>query len=59
MKTLRQAKKESTMREHRRVFDNMNSPQDIYLEFEGKVYVRELISGIGRFRWNKWKMLKL
>lgn len=58
MQTLKQAKKEITMRENRRVFDDMGTPRDIYLEFDGVVYTKKLISWAGGFRWKKWEIAK-
>lgn len=56
MKTLRAAKRAATLKEYRRVFQDMNLPaRDIWLEFKGKRYVRRVWQNINRFGWHRWE----
>lgn len=56
MKTLKSAKRAATLKEYERVFQNMNlPPRDIYLEYEGKIYVRRAWQSLNSFGWRRWE----
>ena len=53
--TLRSKKIQATKEEYKRVFENFNlPPQNIYVEHEGKTYVRKVWQSVNSFGWSKW-----
>ena len=52
--TLIGAKRIKTQQEMKRVYDGMNTPEDIILWFDGKIYSRKAWRSGRMFGWGKW-----
>lgn len=53
--TDKQIKRMATQKEFRRVFDNMNTPKDIFAECSDGIWVRFCWRNPnGKFGWDRW-----
>ena len=55
--TLKAIKAAATKQEKARVYENMNTPRDIIVQFEGTTYIRRAWSCVGNFGWEPWEVV--
>lgn len=59
MKSVKQLKREATLREYKRVFDNMCLPaRDIFVETSEGRYMRSAWTNLNSFGWSKWELVR-